>query len=105
LLKLLLRHYRLHQLDEIYRQFRREMNERRGVVPVEVTTAAPIGPEHREKFQRELRQMTGKQVELQFKTDGSLVGGAVTKIGSVIYDGSIRAQLAAIRQKLAAGES
>ena len=105
LLRLLLRHYRLHQLDDIYRQFRREMNERRGIVPAEVTTAAPIGPDEREKFLRQLQHVTGKRVELDFKTDTSLIGGAVTRIGSVIYDGSIRTQLSAIRQKLAAGES
>jgi len=105
LLKLLLRHYRLHQLGEIYEQFRREMNERAGVVPAEVTTAVPVDPGQHEAFSRRLQQLTGKRVDLQFKTDASLIGGAVTRIGSVIYDGSIRTQLASIKQKLAAGES
>jgi len=90
LLKLLLRHYRLHELGAIYEQFRRELNERAGVVTAQVTTAASIGDEQREAFSRRLEQLTGKRVGLQFKTDASLIGGAVTRIGSVTYDGSIR---------------
>jgi F-type H+-transporting ATPase subunit delta len=49
--------------------------------------------------------MTGKQVEFKFNTDASLIGGVVTRIGSVVYDGSVRTQLQAIKERLKRGES
>ena len=49
--------------------------------------------------------MTGKRVEFKFKTDPSLIGGVVTRIGSVVYDGSVRTQLQEIKEKLKQGET
>ena len=103
LLRVLLNHYRLHHAGEVYEQFRREMNERRGVVAAEVVTAHAVGTAEREALAGRLRQMTGKQVELQFKTDSSLIGGVVTRLGSVVYDGSIRTQLQEIKERLKQG--
>jgi F-type H+-transporting ATPase subunit delta len=48
--------------------------------------------------------LTGKHVEFEFETDPSLIGGAITRVGSVVYDGSVRTQLQQIKQKLKAGE-
>ncbi len=103
LLRTMLTNYRLHYLSETYDQFRRIINERTGVVVAEVTTAQPIGPAEQASLGRRLQQMTGKTVEFQFKTDPSLIGGVVTRIGSVIYDGSVRTQLQEIKQQLKAG--
>jgi F-type H+-transporting ATPase subunit delta len=103
LLNTLLRHDRLHHLDMVYEQFRRELNERRGTVVAEVKTAAPVSPSEQEMLSRKLQQMTGKQVQLRFETDPSLIGGVVTRIGSVVYDGSIRTQLQGIKERLKAG--
>ncbi|HJQ71065.1 MAG TPA: ATP synthase F1 subunit delta [Blastocatellia bacterium] len=100
LLRTLLRHYRLHNLAAVYEQFQREINERRGMVLAEVTTAAPVGRAEQDALSARLREMTGKQVQLQFRTDPGLIGGVVTRIGSVVYDGSIRTQLRAVRQRL-----
>ncbi|MEW6207074.1 MAG: ATP synthase F1 subunit delta [Acidobacteriota bacterium] len=100
LLRTLLRNYRLHYLDVVHEQFRREINRRRGVVPAEVTTAGPVAPEDRQVLTNRLEEMTGNRVEIEFRTDPSLIGGAVARIGSVVYDGSIRTQLQTVRQKL-----
>jgi F-type H+-transporting ATPase subunit delta len=100
LLNTLLRHYRLHHLEAIYRQFQREINERRGMVLAEITTAAPVNRTEQDALGNRLREMTGKQVQLQFKTDPALIGGVVTRIGSVVYDGSIRTQLQTVKQRL-----
>jgi len=100
LLKTLLRHYRLHHLDAVYQQFRREMNERQGLVLAEVTTAFPIDPEDRTALARRLQSLMGRQVEIKYLTDSSLIGGVVTRIGSVIYDGSIRTQLETVKNRL-----
>ncbi|HEY6332555.1 MAG TPA: ATP synthase F1 subunit delta [Blastocatellia bacterium] len=104
LLKLLLQHYRLHNLSVLEEQYRRELNEREGIVRADVTTAGPIGAGEQEKLKQQLQILTGKSIQLEFKTDPALIGGAVTRIGSVIYDGSIRTQLDTIKSRLKAGE-
>jgi F-type H+-transporting ATPase subunit delta len=103
LLRLLLSHYRLRHLPAIYEQFRRQINEREGIVTAEVTTAVQLSTAEQEALRNKLQQMTGKRVELQFKVDPALIGGAVTRIGSIIYDGSMRAGLEAIKERLKAG--
>ncbi|MEK6288963.1 MAG: ATP synthase F1 subunit delta [Acidobacteriota bacterium] len=105
LLRTMLSHHRLHHLAEVYEQFRREINKRKGLIIAEVTTAAEVGRSEQEKLGRTLQQMTGKQVEFRFKTDPSLIGGVVTRIGSVVYDGSVRTQLQEIRERLKQGDS
>ena len=103
LLRTMLDHYRLHHLDVVYEQFRREINERKGMVLAEVTTAHEVGPSEQERLSRELTAITGKQVEFEFKTDPAIIGGVVTRIGSVVYDGSIRTQLQEIKHRLKEG--
>lgn len=105
LLRTMLSHDRVHHLPEVYEQFRREMNERKGLIIAEVTTAAEVGRAEQEKLGRTLEQMTGKRVEFRFKTDPSLIGGLVTRIGSVVYDGSVRTQLQEIKEQLKHGDS
>ncbi|HXG63539.1 MAG TPA: ATP synthase F1 subunit delta [Blastocatellia bacterium] len=104
LLKAMLRHYRLHYVEAVYEQFRREMNERKGIVLARVTTAGPLSAAEQQALSRKIQEMTGKTVQLEFNTDPSLIGGAVTRIGSTVYDGSIRTQLEGIKQRLKAGE-
>ena len=82
LLRTLLRHYRLHHLETIYKQFEREINERRGMLQAEVTTASPVGRTEQDALANRLREMTGKQVQLQFKTDPEIIGGIVTGVGN-----------------------
>lgn len=105
LLRTLLSHYRLQHVAEVYEQFRREMNERKGLIIAEVTTATEVGAAEQAKMGRTLEQMTGKQVEFKFKTDASLIGGVVTRIGSVVYDGSVRTQLREIKERLKQGDT
>jgi len=105
LLRTMLRHHRLHHLPEVYKQFQREMNKRRGLIIAEVITAAEVGSAERQKLGRTLEKKTGKKVEFKFKTDPSLVGGVVTRVGSIVYDGSVRTQLLEIKQRLKQGES
>jgi F-type H+-transporting ATPase subunit delta len=104
LLKVMLTNYRLHILDAVYEQFKREINERKGLVSVDVTTAQALGAGEQDLLNRRLQELTGKQVQIHFKTDAALIGGVVTKIGSVEYDGSIRTQLETVKQRLKTGD-
>jgi F-type H+-transporting ATPase subunit delta len=105
LLRTMLKHYRLHYVAEVYEQFRRKMNERKGLIVAEVATAVQVGASEQARLGRTLEQITGKQVEFKFNTDPSLIGGVVTRIGSVVYDGSVRTQLQAIKERLKRGDS
>ena len=103
LLRTMLTHHRLPLISKVYEQYRRIINERRGVVIAEVTTAQPLVPQEQAQLSQRLQAITGKHVEFQFKTDAALIGGVVTRIGSVVYDGSVRTQLHEIHQQLKSG--
>ncbi len=102
LLRLLLKNYRLHSIPVVYHEFQKEINRRRGIVPAEITTAGAVGAAEREMIVSRLEAVTGKRVQADFKVDPALIGGAVTRVGSVVYDGSIRTQLETIKQKMVA---
>lgn len=104
LLRTMLQHYRLHYLGAVYERYQREINERRGVVVAEVTTAQPMVAAEQEKLSRTLGQITGKRVQFQFTTDAALIGGVITRVGSVVYDGSVRTKLQEIKHQLKTGE-
>jgi F-type H+-transporting ATPase subunit delta len=99
-LHVLLGHYRLRFLPEVYDSFSRILDERLNIVSAEITTATPISVEQQKLLSDQLRKVTGKDVRLKFSTDPELIGGVVTHIGSEIYDGSIRNQLEQLRLQL-----
>jgi len=99
-LRVLLQNHRLADLSEINRQFAQELDRRAGVVSAEVTTARPVPAEAQEALRARLAQMTGSKVRLQFAVDDALIGGVVTRIGSTLYDGSVRGQLQQIKQRM-----
>lgn len=99
-LQLLLTNNRLHQLNAMVRALDKELDVRMNVVTAEVTTARDISEEERQLLHNQLKTVTGKEVRLQFKTDANIIGGVVTRIGSKVYDGSIKNQLAQMKQRL-----
>ncbi|HEX8143551.1 MAG TPA: ATP synthase F1 subunit delta [Pyrinomonadaceae bacterium] len=100
-LQVLLQNQRLGDLNEVNKRFAQVLDERSGVVSAEVTTARPVPESSRRALRARLSAMTGKDVRLSFKTDEELIGGMVTRIGSTIYDGSVRSQLKLAQEKLA----
>jgi len=100
-LQVLLRNHRLPDLREINNRFSHELDERSGVVVAQVTTARPVPEQVREKLGDRLSDVTGRKVRLQFAVDDELIGGVVTRIGSTVYDGSVRSQLEQIKHKMA----
>jgi F-type H+-transporting ATPase subunit delta len=99
-LQLLLKNQRLTELPEVNRRFSHVLDERSGVVSAEVTTARPVPEEQQEALRSKLSAMTDKQVRLSFTTDEDLIGGIVTRIGSTIYDGSVRTQLQQVKERM-----
>jgi len=99
-LRLLLDNSRLHDLDQMLNALSRELDARMNIVSAEVTTAREIGQEEKAALQSQLKAATGKEVRLQFRTDPAIIGGVVTRIGSLVYDGSIKNQLAQMKRRL-----
>ena len=100
-LQVLLQNQRLAELGEINQRFTQVLDERAGVVSAEVTTAYPVTESAQQALRERLTSMTGKDIRLSFTTDEELIGGIVTRIGSTIYDGSVRSQLQQLKEKLA----
>jgi F-type H+-transporting ATPase subunit delta len=100
LLRVMQRNNRLHLVGQLRAAFDEEMDRRSGVVAAQVTTAGPITDAERGAIESRLAALTGSRVKLTFATDPDLIGGAVTRIGSIIYDGSVRTQLDAIKRRL-----
>ncbi len=99
-LQVLLTNGRLTEIAEISEKFTQVLEERAGVVTAKVTTARPVTAETQEALRARLTEMTGNQVRLQFANDEDLIGGLVTRIGSTIYDGSVRSQLQQVKEKM-----
>jgi F-type H+-transporting ATPase subunit delta len=101
LLKVLLQNQRLTELDEINRKFAEVLDARAGVVAARVTTARPVSATTQQSLEARLHSLTGKKVRIEFDTDPAMIGGLVTRIGSTVYDGSVRNQLEQIKEKMA----
>ena len=91
---------RAGMLPEIEQAFSALLDARQGITQASVTSASDLTPEERAELDAALAKLTGKKVQAQFSTDPALIGGAVVKIGSTIYDGSVRAQLDRLRARM-----
>ncbi|HEV2704524.1 MAG TPA: ATP synthase F1 subunit delta [Pyrinomonadaceae bacterium] len=100
-IQVLLQNHRLADLAEINKNFAQELDRRSGTVSAQVTTARPVPPQEQEALRARLGELTRSNVRLQFDVDESLIGGIVTRIGSTVYDGSVRNQLEQIKHRMA----
>ena len=100
-LQVLLRNQRLSEINEVNKWFAQVLDQRSGVVAAEVTTARPVSQSSMDALREKLAGISGKKVRLRFATDEDLIGGMVTRIGSTVYDGSVRNQLREMESKLA----
>jgi F-type H+-transporting ATPase subunit delta len=89
-------------LPEIEQAFSALLDARQGITQAMVTSAADLTANERAELDATLAKLTGRKVQAQFKTDPTLIGGAVVKIGSTIYDGSVRSQLDRLRARMIA---
>ncbi len=93
-------HQRMNMLKEILDEYHTLADERAGLAEAEITTARPLNNEDRAELETQVARLAGGRVRATYREDASLLGGAVVRIGSTIYDGSIRARLLGLKQKL-----
>ncbi|HXN65260.1 MAG TPA: ATP synthase F1 subunit delta [Candidatus Acidoferrales bacterium] len=99
-LKVLVDHRRTSLLPEIASEYVAKLNRHLGVSEVEVTSAVSLEQEKRTRLEQALAQSTQHKIAAQYDVDPALVGGAVVRIGSTIYDGSVSEQLRRLEQSL-----
>jgi F-type H+-transporting ATPase subunit delta len=100
-LKVLLQNQRLIEIPEINRKLTEILDERAGMIAAVVTTAGPVPAASQASLRTKLTELTQKKVRVDFEQDPELIGGLVTRIGSTVYDGSVRNQLQQIKERMA----
>lgn len=93
---------RIAALPEIAKQVELEMDRRLGLAEARVTSARELSADERHELETQMERLTGKKVRAHYATDGKLLGGAVVRLGSTIYDGSVRGQLRKMKERLSA---
>jgi len=100
MLVLLARTGKLELVPDLAAAYQERLLAHQNIVRADVTSAAPLSPEKTKALEESLAKVTGKKVELSVSVDPALLGGVVARIGSTIYDGSVKTQLQRMRQEL-----
>lgn len=94
---------RLIAFPAIREEYERLCDEASGRTVAEIVSARPLDEQRQRRLQEALARRTGKHVSLDVTVDESLLGGAIAKVGGVVFDGSLRTQLAQLRGNLTKG--
>ena len=100
-LAVLMDHRRVQLFERIIDAFEQELNQRLGFAEAEVTSARELNDAEKRALEAQVEKLTGKKVRARYSRDRSILGGAIIKVGSTIYDGSVLGQLHKIREQLA----
>src|SRR6266849_3724403 len=89
----LIDHRRTRFIGEIVTQFAQELNQRLGFAEAEVTSAREVSAEERTQLEGYLAKVTSKRIRAQYAQNPAILGGAIARVGSTVYDGSVKGQL------------
>ena len=90
-------------LEDILRYFAEILDEHRGVIATQVRSAFELAPEQKEDLQRRLSAYSGKKIRLEESVDPTLRGGVIIRLGDLVFDGSLEAQLKSLHRILVGG--
>ncbi len=91
---------RFRQIPAIAEEVSRLVDVQKGNIRADVTSASALSMIQQSELKKALMAMTGKNVLLETQVDPDLIGGAVTRVGGVVYDGSVRTQLQKMREAI-----
>lgn len=103
LLAVLIANNRIGHVAEVAAAWRRILQEQRGIKPAEIVSARELGEDERQSLVAEVGKLAGGKIDASFKLDPSILGGTVVRIGSTVYDGSVRGRLERLREALTEG--
>lgn len=93
--------HRTFHIPEIAAAFRDVVRERQGIVEAEITSAVELSAAQRADLGKVLERLAGKKLETRYALDPALLGGAIVRVGSTVYDGSVRNRLERLHTRLA----
>jgi F-type H+-transporting ATPase subunit delta len=93
-------HRRVMEFESIVDAFEHLIDARLGFARADVWSARELNDPQRAAMGVQLSRLAGREVKLRFQVDAALLGGVVAKVGSTVYDGSVRGQLDSLRTKL-----
>jgi F-type H+-transporting ATPase subunit delta len=96
----LMDHRRLKFLEPIVKEFGEELNRRLGFTEADIISIRELSESERSAIEAQVEKLTGHKVRARYAQDTSILGGAIVKVGSTIYDGSVRGQLERIREAI-----
>jgi len=102
LVAVLIDHDRIADVHEVEQSYRRLLQERLGIQQAQIVTARELGSRERSELEARVAEMAGSRIEASFELDASILGGTVVRIGSTVYDGSVRGRLERLKEELAA---
>ena len=100
LVAVLIDHRRVQYLERIAQQLEKELDARLGIAEAEVTSARDLGDAEKRSLEGKIEKVTGKKVRARFGLDAALLGGVMVRVGSTIYDGSVKGQLEKIKEAI-----
>jgi F-type H+-transporting ATPase subunit delta len=92
---------RFHFYDAIATQVQSELDARMGLAEAQITSFRELNDAEKRTLESQIAKLTGKKVRARYARDSSILGGAVVRVGSTIYDGSVLGQLQRIREQIA----
>lgn len=95
-------HRRADEFPSIVDAFEQLLDERLGFVSADVRSARELDPAQRAALEAQVVRLSGRKAKVKFSTDPALLAGVVARIGSTVYDGSVRGQLERLRSRLGA---
>lgn len=94
-------HDRLKEFGDILSAFHLIAEADAHVLEAQITSAHPLDAGNKALLEEQVAKLAGgSRVQATYSEDASLLGGAVVRIGSIVYDGSVRAQLQQLKQRL-----
>jgi F-type H+-transporting ATPase subunit delta len=103
LLAVLIQNDRIGHVVEVAAAYRSILQQQLGIRPAEIVTARELSADERSALVAEVAKLAGAKVDASFKLDKNILGGTVVRIGSTVYDGSVRGRLDRLKEVLTAG--
>ena len=100
LIAVLIDNGRIAQVAEVAEAYRSLLLQQMGIKPAEIVTARALSQEDRNALVAEIGRLAGARIDASFKQDQSILGGTIVRIGSTVYDGSVRGRLERLREVL-----
>jgi F-type H+-transporting ATPase subunit delta len=103
LIAVLIDNNRIAHVTEVAAQWRRILQEQQGIKPAEIVTARELSKQEQDALAADVAKLAGAKIDASFKLDTSILGGTVVRIGSTVYDGSVKGRLERLKESLMAG--